>query len=97
MPHLKWTPSAVADVQRLYRFLLPKNANAASRAVKTIRSSIEILSQQSGIGRPVEDMPDEYREWLIDFGDSGYIARYRIDADVVTILAIRHQKEAGYY
>ncbi len=24
-------------------------------------------------------MPPEYREWLIDFGDSGYVARYRFD------------------
>jgi plasmid stabilization system protein ParE len=41
-------------------------------------------------------MPDEYREWVIDFGDSGYVARYRIDADRATILAVRHQKELGW-
>ncbi|MDF2600648.1 MAG: hypothetical protein K0Q54_3471, partial [Methylobacterium brachiatum] len=29
-------------------------------------------------------------------GDSGYVARYRVDDDVVTILAVRHQKEAGF-
>ena len=53
--------------------------------------------QQPGIGRPIEDMPDEFREWVIDFGDSGYLARYRLDASVVVILALRHQREAGYY
>ncbi|XXG19477.1 MAG: type II toxin-antitoxin system RelE/ParE family toxin [Ferrovum myxofaciens] len=42
-------------------------------------------------------MGHEYREWLIDFGDSGYVARYRFDGETVTILAVRHQKEAGYY
>jgi hypothetical protein len=31
------------------------------------------------MGRPIEDMPEVYREGLIDFGDSGYVARYRID------------------
>jgi plasmid stabilization system protein ParE len=41
-------------------------------------------------------MPDEFREWIIDFGDSGYIVRYRIEADTVTILAVRHQKEVGF-
>jgi plasmid stabilization system protein ParE len=48
------------------------------------------------MGRPIEDLPEQYREWVIAFGDSGYVARYRIDGDVVTILAIRHQKEAGF-
>ena len=58
--------------------------------------AVLVLGLQPQIGRPVEDMPDEYREWLIDFGDSGYVARYRFDGDSVTILAVRHQKEAGY-
>jgi plasmid stabilization system protein ParE len=44
----------------------------------------------------VDDLPEEFREWLIDFGDSGYIARYRVEAENVTILAIRHQREAGF-
>ncbi|MFO8127275.1 type II toxin-antitoxin system RelE/ParE family toxin, partial [Yoonia sp.] len=48
------------------------------------------------LGRMVDDLPEEYREWLIDFGDSGYVVRYRVDEAAVTILAIRHQKEAGY-
>lgn len=38
----------------------------------------------------------EYRELLIDFGDSGYIALYRHVGDQVTVLALRHQREAGY-
>jgi plasmid stabilization system protein ParE len=33
---------------------------------------------------------------MIDFGDSGYVARYHFDGEVVTILAVRHQKEVGY-
>jgi len=37
-----------------------------------------------------------YRELLIDFGDTGYIALYRYEADIVTVLSVRHQKEAGY-
>jgi hypothetical protein len=41
-------------------------------------------------------MPNEFREWIIDFGDSGYVARYRIDSGVVPILAVRHQKEVGH-
>jgi len=41
-------------------------------------------------------LSEEFREWLIEFGDRGYVARYRYDgAALVTILAIWHQKEAG--
>lgn len=96
MSRLIWSQPALLDVQRLYRFLAPRNPNAARRAVKAIRQGVKVLGQQPGIGRPIEDMPDEFREWIIDFGDSGYVARYRLDPDVVTILAVRHQKEAGY-
>ena len=96
MPQLIWAPPALLDVQRLYRFLAPKNADAAKRAVKAIRQEVTVLGQQPGIGRPVENMPDEFRDWIIEFGDSGYVARYRIDADAVMILAVRHQKEVGF-
>ena len=41
-------------------------------------------------------MPPEYREWPIDFGESGYLALYRYEGDLVTVLAVRHQREAGY-
>lgn len=96
MPRLNWSQPALLDVQRLYRFLATKNLDAAKRAVTAIRQGVKVLGQQPGVGRPIEDMPDEFREWIIDFGDSGYVARYRIDPDAVTILALRHQKEAGH-
>mgnify|MGYP000529473556 CR=1 FL=1 len=96
MPRLIWSPQALLDVQRLYRFLASKNVDAAKRAVKAIRQGVAVLGQQPGIGRPVEDLPEEFREWVIDFGDTGYLARYRIGADQVVILAVQHQREAGY-
>lgn len=96
MPRLIWSQPALLDVQRLYRFLTPKNPDAAQRAVRAIRQGVKVLAQQPGIGRPIADMPEEFREWIIDFGDSGYVARYRIASDAVTILAVRHQKEVGY-
>lgn len=96
MPRLIWSQPALLDVQRLYHFLAPKNSDAAKRAVKAVRQAVEVLGHQPSIGRPVEDMPDEFREWVIDFGDSGYVARYRVDVDEVTILAVRHQKEVGF-
>jgi plasmid stabilization system protein ParE len=96
VPRLIWSPPALHDVQRLYRFLAEKNMDAAKRAVKTIREGIKVLAYQPGIGRPAENMGPEFREWLIDFGDSGYIALYRYDGQTAVILAVRHQREAGY-
>ena len=96
MSRLIWSPQALLDVQRLYRFLAGKNIDAAKRAIMTVRQAVKVLGHQPGIGRPIEDMPEEFREWVIDFGDSGYVARYRIDSDAITILAVRHQKEVGF-
>ena len=98
MVRLIWSPRALGDVQRLYRFLAPKNPEAARRAVKVIRASVKVLVLQPGMGRPAEEMELHYREWVIDFGSGGYIALYRYDEDigVVTVLAVRHQREAGY-
>jgi plasmid stabilization system protein ParE len=96
MPQVIYSSGAIRNLQRLRDFLRPKNPLAAKRAAESILKAVDVLRHQPQIGRPVEDMPDEYREWLIDFGDSGYIARYRFDGETVAILAVRHQKEVGY-
>jgi hypothetical protein len=41
-------------------------------------------------------MDPEFREWFITFGGSGYAALYRLEADSAVVLAVRHQREAGY-
>ena len=73
-----------------------KNPVAAKRAAQAIMKAVQVLGAQPQIGRPVESMPEAYREWLIDFGASGYIARYLFDGERVTVLAVRHQKELDY-
>jgi len=95
MPRLIWSPPALLDMQRLYRFLAEKNLDAAKRAAHTIREGVKILAKQPEVGRPAEDMEPEYREWPINFGDSGYIALYRYDGQTAVILTVRHQKEVG--
>ena len=37
MPRLIWSQPALLDVQRLYRFLAPKNPDAAQRAVRGVK------------------------------------------------------------
>jgi plasmid stabilization system protein ParE len=96
MSRLIWSPQALRDVQRFYRFLAEHNLDAATRAVKAIRQEVKVLAHQPAIGRPMQDMEPEYREWQIDFGDSGYVVLYRLAVDAVVILAVRHQREVGY-
>ena len=96
MPQLIWTPEALLGVQRCYRFLAPKNPAAASSAVRAIRDGMKIVAAHPGVGRPADKMGPAFRERLIPFGDSGYAVLYRVDGDRATVLAVRHQKEAGY-
>lgn len=95
MPQVTFAPAAIRDLQRLRDFLRPKSTDAARRAGEAIRQGVKILGAHPRLGRVVDDLPEEFREWLIDFGDSGYVVRYRIDDEAVTILKVRHQKEAG--
>lgn len=96
MPRIVWSDNALRGVQRNYRFLAAKNTAAARRAVKAIRDGVRILAEHPRIGRPIADMDETFRDGVIDFGDSGYVVRYRIENDIVMILAVRHQKEAGF-
>ncbi|QXF33754.1 RelE/ParE family toxin [Photorhabdus luminescens] len=96
MPRLIWSPFTLADIQWLYGFLAKKDKDTARRAIKTIRAGVKMLARQPEAGRPVDEMDPAFREWLIDFGSSGYIAMYRIEGETATIFAVRHQKEAGY-
>jgi plasmid stabilization system protein ParE len=44
----------------------------------------------------MENMGIQFRELTVGFGDSGYLLYYGIEGDEVTILAVRHAREAGY-
>ena len=96
MPRLKWSESSLRDVARLHDFLADKSGDAAKRAVKAIRQGVKMLAKHPAIGRPVEEMPPEFREWVIPFGSGAYVTLYHYDGKEVVILAIRHGREAGY-
>jgi len=87
----------VQGLERCRKFLTAKNPQAAIRAGQSIALQFALLETQPEIGRPFDDLP-ELRELIVPFGDSGYVALYRHEArtDSVYVLAVRHQKEAGY-
>jgi len=96
MPQVRWSPAALQDLARLNDFLAAKNIDTARRAIAAIRQGIRMLTSHPEIGRPVEEMLPDYREWIIDFGQGAYVALYHFDGKQVVILAVRHSREAGY-
>jgi plasmid stabilization system protein ParE len=96
MPRLRWSQPALLDVARLHGFLAPKSRDAAQRAIQAIRQGVKALAKHPEIGRPVEELPLEFREWVIEFGSGAYVALYHYDGKQDVILAIRHGREAGY-
>jgi plasmid stabilization system protein ParE len=96
MPRLKWSQSALLDVVRLHDFLAPKSRDVAKRAVKAIRQGVKALGKHPEIGRLIEELPPEFREWVIEFGQGAYVALYHYDGKQIVILAVRHGREAGY-
>jgi plasmid stabilization system protein ParE len=96
MPRVRWSPAALRDVTRLNDFLASKRPEATRRAIRTIRQRVKALTIHPEIGRPVEGMLPEFREWIIEFGQSAYVVLYHFDGRQVVVLAIPHGREAGY-
>ena len=95
MAQVIYSAEALDDFERIIEHLLAYAPASATGAIERIRSAIEILEEHPEIGRRVD--PDR-RELVISRGRTGYLALYRFDAglDLVRILRIRHQREAGY-
>ena len=50
-----------------------KNRDAAQRAVQAIRQGVKALGKYPEMGRPIEELPPEFREWVIEFGSGAYV------------------------
>ncbi len=93
MPRIIYTPNALLDLVRLRKFLHDKNPEAARRASAVIKQEIEKAGKNPERFRPVPELQN-HREIIIDFGASGYIARFRheIGGDIY-IVRVKHQLE----
>jgi plasmid stabilization system protein ParE len=85
--NLTVSPAALADLERLRRFLADKNPNAAMRAVSAIVRAIDSLHVFPDRGRPVGS--GGMRELLVPFGRSVYIVRFMPDAARAEVVIIR--------
>ncbi len=95
---VRYTNRARADIKRFYGFLLDHDTEAAEKAVEVIVRTIGSLKEFPFAARKAPGEDPFLRELVIPFGSSGYVALFEIEnATIVTILAIRHQREDDYH
>ena len=95
MARVQITVRALADLERLFDFLAEHNPKLARERMLSVRRALELLADHPLLGRQAED---GRRELILSRGRFGYVAKYRwLSAeDVILILAVRHQLDAGY-
>ena len=96
LARLSYSARAFADLEKLADFLAETEPTAAVETVGLIEEAVMLLARHPLIGRPVEG---GLRELVISRGRTGYVALYSVEVqlDAVLVLAIRHQREAGYW
>ena len=96
MARLIYSARALDELERVTDFLVDTDPAAAAVTVDLIAEAVTILAHHPLIGRPAEH---GLRELVISRGRTGYIALYSFETaqDCVLILAVRHQREAGYW
>jgi plasmid stabilization system protein ParE len=95
MAAIIYSSEALTDLERIIEFLLEASPETAAATLTRIQAAVMILGSHPLIGCRVDAFR---RELVISWGASGYLALYSFDAglDLVRILRIRHQREAGY-
>ncbi len=95
MPRVLLSERALADLERLADFLIQVEPGRADGALATILDALGVLERHPLMGRPIDGV---LRELVVGHGRSGYVAlyRHRPRLDRVEVLALRHQREAGY-
>lgn len=96
MPAVKYSSQAIDDLKRLHDFLASQDQQVAKRAIAVIRDALQKIAFMPERFRPVEGKMYQ-REAIIDFGSSGYIARFRhLPSGDIIIARIKHQREDDF-
>jgi plasmid stabilization system protein ParE len=94
---IRFTKVARDDLKRLYSFLLVQDVQVASNALAAIHKAVELLATFPFTCRKAQADNPFLRELIISFGANGYVALFEIEENnIVTILAVRHQREDDY-
>ncbi|WP_448207627.1 type II toxin-antitoxin system RelE/ParE family toxin [Azospirillum sp. sgz302134] len=79
-----WAPSALGDIDRIYRYVDSFNPRAAAHLAERLLGTGDRLSAFPERGRPIGN---GRRELVVVWP---YIIRYRIAGDEVRIMRVRH-------
>lgn len=95
MARIELAPQLAEDFDRIIDHLVMHQVAHADQRVDEIIAALDVLHQNPLIGRPVAD---GQRELVIGRDARGYLALYRYESlmDMVFVLVIRSQREAGY-
>lgn len=97
-----WSAAARVDLLRLHDFLLERaqtveDLAAADLAIAAIEHAIAhhlgrtpFIFRRAGASLTMRDL-------IIPHGSTGYVARYDVQAEVVLVLGVRHQREEDYH
>ncbi len=82
----------------MFEFLAVQDLDAAERARVVIGQAIEVLPTFPFSCRKASPENPFLRELVISFGGYGYVALFEVEnAQTVTVLAVRHQREDDYH
>ncbi len=95
MARIELSPEVAEDFDRILDYLATYRVENPGQRIGEIITALDVLEQNPLIGRPVENGK---RELVIGRRTRGYLALYRYvsEMDIVFVLAIRSQREAGY-
>ncbi|AXM40899.1 type II toxin-antitoxin system RelE/ParE family toxin [Xanthomonas oryzae pv. oryzae] len=94
---VRFTQQAREDLVRLYDWLLQRvdgDFTVAERALQAIGDGVTVLELAPLSCRKAEVADPFLRELVIGVGASGDVLLFEVESDqVVTVLAVRHQRE----
>ena len=95
MAGISYSSEALADLECISDFLSESGLNELE-TLDLIDEAVTILARHPLVGRQAES---GLRELVISQGRTGYVALYTYEAeqDAILVLAIRHQREAGFH
>ncbi len=95
MARIELAPEVGDDFDRILEHLVSCQVEIPGQRIGEIIIALDVLEHNPLIGRPVANGK---RELVIGRSTQGYLARYRYvpEIEIVFVLAIRSQREAGY-
>lgn len=88
MLRIKWTHTALNDLQEAIEYIGEENPAAAKKVALRVNKAIKLLREMPTLGR--KGRFEDLREWVVS--ETAYIIWYRVrkDDDVIEIIRVFH-------